>query len=237
MNYRYPQLREGNARDQVQQMSGFLFQLVEQLNMAEQLTESRIQEVSRAALSPSTSESDTQKALNTFNSIKTLIIKSADIVTAYEEVMEKTFSGMYVAQSDFGTFSEATQTAIQANSENIELKFQNLQEISAAVDELTANLIAVNARIRTGLLDDTVTPPIYGVEVGQTVVADGQEIFNKFARFTADRLSFYDSAGNEVAYISDFKLYITRAEVTGSLRIGGYEIESGNGIVFKWKGA
>jgi hypothetical protein len=58
------------------------------------------------------------------------------------------------------------------------------------------------------------------MEIGQRTEVDGVEVFNKYARFTSDRLSFFDQNGNEVAYISDKKLYISHIEVTGSYNIG-----------------
>ncbi len=51
------------------------------------------------------------------------------------------------------------------------------------------------------------------------------------------RLSFYDG-DNEVAYISNNKLYITGAEVTDSLQIGKYKwiTDSTGRMSLKWVG-
>ena len=96
-----------------------------------------------------------------------------------------------------------------------------MQEIITDVENVEHTLIEVNAHIKTGILyydDDGV--PVYGLEVGQRTEIDGEEVFNKYARFTSNKLSFYDQNDNEVAYISDRKLYITHIEVTGSYAIG-----------------
>ena len=80
--------------------------------------------------------------------------------------------------------------------------------------------------------------PVYGLEIGQRTEKDGEEIFNKFARFTAEKLSFYDQNDNEVAYISDRKLYITHIEVIGSYSQGGFvdtTLADGS-IVTRWVG-
>jgi hypothetical protein len=63
-------------------------------------------------------------------------------------------------------------------------------------------------------------------------------VFNKFARFTSEKLSFYDSNGIEVAYISDKKLYITHIEVTGSFTQGGFvdTVLADRSVVTKWVG-
>ena len=80
--------------------------------------------------------------------------------------------------------------------------------------------------------------PVIGLEIGQKTTVDGVEVFNKFARFTSNRLSFYDQNGVEVAYVSDYKLYIGNVEIKGSFQEGGYKdfINSNGGIVTKWVG-
>ena len=66
---------------------------------------------------------------------------------------------------------------------------------------------------------------------------NGQAVFSKFARFSADRLSFYDRNNTEVAYISDYTLYITNAEITGNLYIlKRFRLFYGNGLAFQWIG-
>jgi hypothetical protein len=77
---------------------------------------------------------------------------------------------------------------------------------------------------------------VYGLEIGQRNKIDGEEVFNKYARFTSDRLSFYDQNDTEIAYISDYKLHINHAEVLGTLKIGGYLIDTTKGLTFKWVG-
>ena len=65
---------------------------------------------------------------------------------------------------------------------------------------------------------------------------DGEETFNKYARFTSEKLSFYDSNDNEVAYISDKKLYITHVEIIGSFSLGGFvdKVRADRSVVSKW---
>mgnify|MGYP003291797662 CR=1 FL=1 len=113
----------------------------------------------------------------------------------------------------------------------------DIQGIKNDIITLNYSLVEANAHIRSGLLYyDENEVPVYGLEVGQRNVIDGEEVFNKYARFTAGRLSFYDKNGSEVAYISDYKLYITHAEVTGTLKLGGYLVDTRNGLTFKWVG-
>ena len=91
--------------------------------------------------------------------------------------------------------------------------------------------------IQAGLLDyDEEGVPVYGLEIGQRSIRDGTEIFCKYARFTADRLAFYDRNGNEVAYISDRKLFITHVQITGSLVTGRFVdgVQPDGSVVTRW---
>jgi hypothetical protein len=114
-----------------------------------------------------------------------------------------------------------------------------LDKLRGDLDSLNATVVEVNAHIRSGLLyyDDNEVP-VYGLEVGQKNTVDGVEVFNKYARFTSSRLSFYDANDNEVAYISDYKLYIRNVEITGSFKMGGFEdtVTASGDIVTKWVG-
>lgn len=112
----------------------------------------------------------------------------------------------------------------------------DLDKLKDSLKDLNLTLVEVNAHIKSGLLYYDNEIPVYGLEIGQKNTINGVETFNKFARFCAGKLSFYDNNGTEVAYISDYKLYITHAEVTGTLKLGGYLVDTSRGVTFKWVG-
>lgn len=117
----------------------------------------------------------------------------------------------------------------------------SLDDLEAYVLGLNETVIGVTAYLKSGLIDYTDAGiPVYGLEIGQSVRDDvaGTEVFNKYARFTSEKLSFFDSNGYEVAYISDKKLLIKMAEVTVSLQIGKLiDLVMDNGdVVTKWLG-
>jgi hypothetical protein len=237
---RYPNINGRTDREQLTQLKGYLYQLVDQLqfalNNASTPSTTVVQVASRPVSSAGSSAPDAE---STFNAIKSLIIKSADIVNAYYQEINSRLSGMYTAESDFGTFRENTEQYISKSSTDIDQLFENTQAIFTDIANLNFTLAEVNAHIRSGLLDyDDNGVPIYGLEIGQKNAIDGVEVFNKFARFTADRLSFYDQNGNELAYVSDYQLYITNVRIKGSLQEGGYKdiVDSAGGIVTKWVG-
>lgn len=245
------------------QMRSYLYQLAEQLKYAlNALDTEAANRMVQQSIKSAASAKIPDEALADFNAIKALIITSADIVEAYYEQISEKFSGLYVAKSSFpngdeAAFIEQTQQEIVKNSTDITQNFTNVQSILSDIKGFGSETITVNACIKTGLLcylsDDEAVKygmasgtPLYGMEVGQrNEDKDGNEVFNKYARFTADRLSFYNANGVELAYFSGKKLHIGSAEIDAAaiknaeiveLDLGGYHTDTSNGIAFKWKG-
>lgn len=237
INIRLPSITAATDREQLLQIKSYLHQLVTDLNFALSTIESGN---STVAAKTTSGNAVTKEDLETsFNDLKSLIVKSANTVSAYSEAAEARYESLYVAQSDFGTYKEEAAQTIQENSTSIESFFENMQQIITEIDTLEHSIIEVSANIKSGLLfydEDGV--PVYGLEIGQRTEIDGEEVFDKFARFTSDRLSFYDQNDNEVAYISDRKLYITHVEVRGTFSMGGFmdTTLSDGSIVTKWVG-
>lgn len=230
-----PNISAATDRGQLEQIRSYLYQLAEQLKWALNSIEVGGTNVLQQNQKSNGNKPSDAEAQATFNSIKSLIIRSSDIVEAYTEEIKKRLEGEYVAQSDFGTYVESTVQTITADSKNVESLFESMQEIISDIDNLEHSLIDVNAHIKSGLLYyDDAGVPIYGLEVGQITEIDGVETFNKYARFTSDRLSFYDKNDTEIAYISDYKLYITNAHITGTLTLGRFVIDTSDGLVIKW---
>lgn len=76
-----------------------------------------------------------------------------------------------------------------------------------------------------------------GLEIGKVV---GNDTPFK-AKFTADKLSFYEN-NNEVAYISNQKMFITQAQVTDGLMVGGEDADGAysfvttkTGMALRWR--
>ena len=238
INIRLPNITANTEQGQLLQVKSYLHQLVQELNWALTSIESG-NSTSAAAKQASSVGVSKQEMTSSYNELRSLIIKSAETVKAYSEAAEEKYRSMYVAQSDFGTYTEAAEQTIIKNSKAIESFYENVQKIVTDLDTLEHSLIEVSANIKSGLLYyDESGVPVYGVEVGQRTEIDGVEVFDKFARFTSDRLSFYDQNDNEVAYISDRKLFINHVEIKNTFRMGGFmdTVQSDGSIVTKWVG-
>lgn len=247
LDLRMPNINGATEREMLAQIRSYLYQIVPQLQWAlNNLETSSTSQVAQQIIKEKVTSSTPVSAEATFNAIKSLIIKSADIVDAYYEEINQRLEGLYVAESDFGTFSEQTSQDINQTSSYIEQLFANTQAIASEVSEFNDEIIKSKAHIRSGeLYKDDKGYPVVGLEIGQYIENNGAKEFDKFARFTADRLSFYDQNGTEVAYVSDNKLLINRVEITSGAdsinpahKIGGFAdfVTAGGGIVTKWVG-
>lgn len=225
-NLRLPKITAADSEGKLIQIQSFLYQLTEQLNYALGSIETGIGNDVRI-LKESADKKDSEPlspeaAKNNFNAIKSLIIKSADIVNSYYEEVNRRLQGIYVAESVFGTYSEKTDHYIQESSKEINRVLTNVQTIKSDLKEIGTSVRESKGHIKAGtLFYNTDGDPVFGVEIGQTNTVYGVEEFNKFARFTSDRLSFYNEVEKEVAYISDSKLYINTAEILGDADVHG----------------
>ena len=160
-------------------------------------------------------------------------------------------------QSETNGKIAALDADLQASKENIQVAYDEASKVNALlndakaqlegsidnirilVTELSTVVVGVTAYVKSGQIDETNDGiPIYGIEIGQEVDVNQEKRFKKYARFTSEKLSFYDSNDIEVAYISDKKLYIKIAHITVAFQIGGLidlVMDTGD-VVTKWVG-
>jgi predicted nucleic acid-binding Zn-ribbon protein len=153
-----------------------------------------------------------------------------DLQEAKENISEN-IQGVRDSVTGVNALLEDAKAQLQGSLDDLEVYITGLQNV----------IIGVTAYLKSGLLYYTDAGiPVYGLEIGQSVKDEGTgtEVFNKYARFTSEKLSFYDNNGTEVAYISDKKLFIRIAEITVAFKIGGLidlVMDSGD-VVTKWVG-
>ena len=238
IDIRLPNITASTESGKLQQMQSYMYQLVEQLNWALNTVQTAQEGNTSAVVYQQKQPATPQEAEDTFNSIKALIIKSADIVKSYEDTILTNFNGTYFADSDFGTYLEQTSRSIEENSKGVTESYTRIESIDSRVVGVEDEVRTTNAYIRRGLLDNDK----YGIEVGETS-EDG--VFRRYSRFTAEKVSFYDVNGNEVAYIGAGDadkgntncLYITgKAVFLGEMQLGGYKTDTSDGLAFTWIG-
>ena len=272
MNLRYPDL-SGSPTQQVNQLRDYLFYLVDELQFNQSSIQREISSERSAVSSSSTIIStggggESKTPLEVFNSIKDLIISSADIVSAYSKIITEDFEGEYLAISDFGAYAETIRQRIEKSEKGITQSFDDISLIASDIEGLGSDISQLEGdisdsvaalrnevNIAIGGVDSSAKEALayiketkayikhgkldngrYGIEVGQEDNVNGNVEFKAFARFTADRLSFFDSNGTEAAYISQNQLIINNAVFKYSVAVGELvtKILTNGDIIERW---
>ena len=235
MTIRLPNITAKTEAGQLLQIKSFMHQLVQDLNYAMSSMPTDAVQSSIAAGHQAAQPTKETTPVSTFNSIKALIIKSADIVNAYYDEITKLIdqNGLYVAESDFGTFKEETENTLYADNTGLTQQVRSIQTLFDANSNILDARIC-DGHINAGILYyDENANAVVGLEIGQrNTDASGNTTFHQFARFTAQKLSFFDTNGNEVAYISDRRLYVPEAIIENQLTMGHFvDIVQPNGSI------
>lgn len=236
--FRLPNITGKTEAEQLEQMKRYMFQLSRELNFALKNVKASETQVNQSEdENGSQTATGEETAIETFSKVKNLIIKSADIVNAYYEVINKKLESIYVAESDFGTYFENNIANYNITPEFTTQTYDSIKSIENAVNNLD-ELRKDSCYIKTGWLDDDKT--IGGVEIGKySETEDGKDV--GFARFTTDELAFYDGQGtneeNKLAWFSKYRSYFRNVKLIGNVEFdNGYIIDTSNGLAFKWAG-
>lgn len=174
-------------------------------------------------------------------SANNISIKSGSGSSSLDESLDELNDKVEALKNDVLTVRQSTKANIEINSQAITQQYseiksmeETIKSMDGQVKDVTAKVAATDGYIKTGkIAEDENQNPIYGVEIGQT--KEDLE-FSVFARFTPEKLSFYDGHGNEISYFSGQKLHIKEAVVLSAMNLGGYEISTKNGLTLKWAG-
>lgn len=244
-----PACPTGTLQQQVMQQYSYLFQMVQQLNLAlEQLeqTGGGVRPAYVAAAGGAASGTKQTEADRQYQKLRTMIIKTADQVRRTTEELTARLEEEYVAVSDFGSYVTSLSAYLEANPEAVTQYYSFFSDLKTNVEAVDAAFqhykVGTEGYIRTGIVYYDGAVPVYGVAVGQDLTCrevDGEKIVeqNNFrAVFTATRLSFWQDA-TEVAYVSNNRLYITNITVLGGIAIGAWSVEAAeSGLTFRWIG-
>lgn len=234
VDLRFPNITGTTADAKLAQMQSYIHQLVGQLNFALNAADKATKgDTSGVVYNGGGSSSATDAdAAETFDKVKALIIKSADIVNAYYNQMKLRFDGEYTAKSVFGEYESTTSQAISVNSSNITQLLSEQETITNDIKQIRS----ASAWIKSGKLEEG-AGGVYGIEVGERTTVNGTEVFNKYARFTSSGIYFYTPQSKDpIAYMTGTVLNITNINVLGKMSLGGYTVDTANGIAFKWAG-
>ena len=223
----------GTVEEQLAEIRSYIYKNNEQMNATlANLTTDKFWENTANAVSSASNKDETPRLLSQYAKIRDLIIKTATEVSKTEEHYKMLLSGSYLAKSQFGEYLKNTSVEINGESTGFTELYRYSTDLGSDYAELNSVKLDYENYIKRGLLDDTGTTPIYGIELGileNKVVVDGVEHdFNTAyrTRITPDRWSFlYNNSGSdsEVAYITANTIHFPSADISGG------SIDIGNG--------
>ena len=232
-----PPRPEGSVEEQLQRQYAYLFQMAQQLNLAAQQVSGEVAPSAAAAVGVGEAQQ--------YDTLKSLIVKTARQVEREMERLTARLEGEYVASSDFGTYVERLNSYLEADPAAITQYYSFASALQSNIDAVSADFADYRADtqgyIRTGIVDYDGAVPVYGVAVGQgltTREVDGETVVeqNNFrATFTATKLSFWQDT-TEIAYVSNNKMYINNITVLQAMTLGKWELTTRSGLAFKWIG-
>lgn len=217
----------GREAEQLRQLQAYLTAMSEKLNVAlANISIEQLQEETREQIRGANAAEKVQQATE---SLKSLIIKTAEIVRHEMDVISVTLNDEYEAlSSQFGAYERDLQSTITATAEGILQEYNYEERVTGLEDEAGNTDVFIrklNQYIFSGLVDSVNGK--YGIAVGENVTAydaNGNPYLNdgaKCATFTMDELAFFQG-GDKVAYISNSTLFIQYGEITKSLKIGNH---------------
>lgn len=213
---RLPNITGRNDSERLSQIHDYLFTLARELNYSLQ----EIEQGKAVVEVKNDGKVGNKTPEEVFTDLKPFIIKNADIISSYSDAISKNLQGVYVAHSEFGTYTEATDAKIEANSKNITQYYENVQKIegSFAPGESTAIVKTTNATITTGLVDyDEDGNALYGMEI--STVTNNAKISS--ARFLSTGVEIFDEGGRKALIITDNTITAQNINVSTSFTMGG----------------
>lgn len=206
LNLAYPKRMGGTAQEQISALYRSQCEIIDWLNLSDWSAEAVLQEIAQGIDEDAALRTSKEKKLTGFESLKQLIIKTADFSMENSEQFSKTLKGGFVAKSTFGEYVKRTSLTLTANSEGITQLFDYTDGIN---NQYTGKS---QQYVKTGLLYYEGGIPRYGVGVGNisTTVQSGNEVINTSAgevvTVTPGEIKFWQQ-GVPVAWLTDKKLH------------------------------
>jgi len=253
MNLTPPPGLRGDEKSQLVQMHSFLFQLTEQLNAALSQADDRLQAAERITGTGQRDEGGKKLSptlQDQYQSLKSLIIKTAHTVKGEMDVIRARLNSDYIAVSDWGRYEENLRADFEATAGGVvesygyASRLDSLDEHAADFDSYVAE---TNGYIKRGIIGyDADNAPVIGIAIGQDlksvkVTIDGVEYeeidtTRNLATYTSSGITFWQN-GVKVAWFSNEKLACTSITVADRIIFEEqWEISRGNGFTVKWIG-
>lgn len=182
-----PALR-GLPEQQLKQLYSWLYQMNQQLNVAVNSLDASnfTPETAKAVQAAVAGSGTSEKLAGQYNSLRSLIIKTADTVRSEIDVVRAELQANYIAVSDWGKYEESLKQEMEATAYGVVQSYGYDAQLAAAqsgIAEFEEYRVSTAQYIKTGLLYyDDLGLPRYGVAVGEklsTVEQDGETVLTR----------------------------------------------------------
>ena len=179
------------------------------------------------------------QSVKRFNELKEQILRTAEdiekdyrvyVETKKDEIVQGV-EGSFVAKSEFGEYKNTTDTAIEQNSENIQLVSQNVDEVNNSLDtfrettrsEMLLQSDSIFSKVEEIYATKSETEALEN-RVSSQVVQTSKDITESFSESLMDINDDLSTVGGSFAeFVSELDVYIRR----GQLEENVYGIEIG----------
>lgn len=145
-----PPSPQGTVQEQLVRQYSYLFQMAQQLNVAlGQLESGGTAAPSGGTAAPAAREQQ-------YQTLKSMIVKTADTVQRRMDQLSAKLTGEYVAASEFGTYVERLNAYLEANPEALTQYYSFFADLQASTETVSAAFeqyrVETEGYIRTGIV-------------------------------------------------------------------------------------
>ena len=161
-----PQL-QGSPEQQLVAMRGYLVRLAQSLEPVGRSAAA----AAKTGVAAGAQEKAAEQIRSTANSLKALIIKTADEITAYTDSRVESFGSLYVAKSDYGNYYNQIETQVAQTARGTVESYHYAE----AFGEMQTYLADLGGQIRRGVIEDPETHEVHlGIAISEQLSFTGQ---------------------------------------------------------------
>ena len=245
MSLELPPMAQGTAEQQLAALRDYLVRMAQSLDPVSGSSERILAEARKGA------DKAQEKAVKDIRaraaSLKALILKTADEITAYTDSKAEAFASLYVAKSEYGSYYNQIETQVEQTARDTVESYHYTEAIQA----LDTYMTELNGQIRRGVIEDPETHEVHlGIAIseqlfftGQTQTEGGLTYYElspgqTLGLYTSTGWQFWINGAKRGWFSSeDSMLHVSNIVVENRLQLGsGWEIVSTGGFGLRYIG-
>ena len=182
MIYDLPPVLSGSPQEQLQDLRDYLVRLAkrDQTETPQIVSGTVVQSASGASENQGLTAKQKTEVQNRFNTLRALIIKTANVVQQNIDLVSAELHMDYLALSDFGSYQENVQLQIEATAKQIVESYEydaQLNAINTELGSMTSDVQSIRGEIRRGFISDPETgETAFGVAIAESLSFTGQTV-------------------------------------------------------------